>query len=104
MADASHPNVDIVRKAFEAMAAGDVAAVLEAHSPELAYFGADQFGRFRSFDSRDEFFAMVMEAMALNSRFENELVDAFAVGDALVMAHVRGHREPANGGSPLTFD
>ena len=104
MADASHPNVDVVRRAFEAMATGDMATVLEIFSPDLAYFGADQLGRFRSFDSRDEFFGMVMEGMALNSRFENELVDAFAVGDSLVMAHVRGHRAPASGGVPMTFD
>ena len=81
MADASHPNVDVVRRAFAAMETGDMAAGLEIFSPDLAYFGADQLGRFRSFDSRDEFFGMVMEGMALNNRFENELVDAFAVGD-----------------------
>lgn len=104
VADASHPNVAIVQKAFEALAAGDVATVLNGYSPELAYFGADQFGRFRSFDSRDEFFGMVMEAMVSHSLFENQLVDAYAVGDSLVMAHVRGRREPADGGDPLSFD
>jgi ketosteroid isomerase-like protein len=104
MADVSHTNVDTVRRAFNAMASGDMATVLEIYSPDLAYYGGDQLGRFRSFGSRDEFFGMVMEAMALNSRFENELVDAFAVGDSLVMAHVRGHRAPASGGEPMTFD
>jgi ketosteroid isomerase-like protein len=104
MADASHSNVEIVRRGFAAMASGDVATVLELYAPELAYFGADQFGRFRTFNSRDEFFGMVMEAMALNSRFENELVDAYAVGGSLVMTHVRGHRAPAAGGDPLVFD
>jgi ketosteroid isomerase-like protein len=104
MADASHSNVDVVRRAFAAMETGDMATVLESFSPDLAYFGADQLGRFRSFDSRDEFFGMVMDGMALNNRFENELVDAFAVGDSLVMAHVRGHRSPASDVGPMSFD
>ena len=104
MADVSHPNVDTVRRAFTAMASGDITTVLEIYSPELAYFGGDQLGRFRSFGSRDEFFGMVMEAMALNRLFENELVDAYAVGDSLVMTHIRGHRAPASGGDPMTFD
>lgn len=104
VADASHPNVDMVRRAFAAMQSGDLATVLESFSPDLAYFGADQLGRFRLFDSRDEFFGMVMEGMALNSRFENELVDAFAVGESLVMVHVRGLRAPASGGAAMTFD
>ena len=81
MADASHPNVDVVRRAFAAMEAGDIATVVESFSPDLAYCGADQLGRFRSFESRDEFFAMVMDGMALNNRFENELVDALDLID-----------------------
>ena len=104
MAEATHPNVELIRRSFAAMASGDMATVLEVFSPDLAYFGADQTGQFRTFDSRDEFFGMVLEGMALNSRFENELADAFAVGDSLVMAHVRGHRAPASGGVPTTFD
>jgi ketosteroid isomerase-like protein len=100
----SHASVEIVRRGFAAMAAGDIDTVLTIYAPDLAYFGADHLGRFRSFASRDEFFGMVMDAMALNARFENELIDAYAVGDSLVMAHIRGHRAPASGGDPLVFD
>ena len=92
MARSDHPNVDLVRHGFEAMAAGDLDAVINLYSPDLKYYGGDQYGRSREFASRDAFFGMLAEAIALNDEFSTELVDAFAVGDSLVMAHVRGHR------------
>jgi hypothetical protein len=44
---------------------------------------------------------MVLEAMELNGAFTNELVDAYAVGDGLVMAHIHGQRP---GNSVLDMD
>ena len=92
MADANHPNVDFVRRGFEALAAGDFDTAINQFSPELKYYGGDQYGRSREFGSRDEFFGMALEAMSLNDEFTNEVLDAFAVGESLVMVHVNGHR------------
>lgn len=46
---------------------------------------------------------MVLEAMELNEQFTNELVDAYAVGDGLVMAHIRGQRQ-APGSAAIEMD
>ena len=96
-----HPNVELVRRGFAALAAGDVEIGASLFAPDVTYFGGDQFGRFREFGSRDEFFAMVMEAMALNDEYSNDLVDAYAVGDSLVMTHFRAHRRSRATGEVL---
>jgi ketosteroid isomerase-like protein len=92
MADANHLNADFVRRGFEALAAGDVNGAINQFSPDLKYYGGDQYGRSREFGSRDEFFGMALEGMALNDEYTNEVVDTFAVGESLVMVHVHGHR------------
>ena len=92
MARSDHPNVELVRRGFEAMAAGDLDAVINLYAPDLKYYASDLDGRPRVFASRDELFGLVAEAMVLDDEHSNELVDAFAVGDSLVMAHIRGHR------------
>jgi ketosteroid isomerase-like protein len=89
---AEHPNVGLVRSGFEAMAAGDMEAVIGMYSPELKYYGYDATARPREFASRDEFFAMVMGAMSYCDEFSMDLVNAYPVGDSLVMAHVHAHR------------
>lgn len=58
----------------------------------MKYYGGDQYGRSREFRSRDEFFGMALEGMALNDEYTNDVLDAFAVGESLVMVHVNGHR------------
>ena len=103
MATADHPNVELVRRGFEAMAAGDIEGTLAMFSPDLRYYGGDGTGGSREFSSRDDFFGMVLELMAQNEVFTDELIDAYAVGDEIVMAHVRGHRQ-APGQEPLLFD
>lgn len=99
-----HPNVELARRGFAALAAGDVEIGSSLFAPDLTYFGGDQFGRFRKFGSRDEFLGMVMEVMALNDEFSNDLVDAYAVGDSLVIAHFRAHRRSRASGEVLDTD
>lgn len=104
MARNSHPNVAMVRSGFEALGAGDLDTVVNQYAPDLKYYGGDQHGRAREFNSRDEFFGMAIEAMTLNDEFSNELVEAFAVGEELVMAHVRAHRRSRSNGDVLDAD
>ena len=104
MAAKDHPNVELVHRGFAALAAGDLETGVALFAPNLRYFGGDQFGRFREFGSRDEFFGMAIEAMALNDEFSNDLVDAYAVGDSLVMAHFRAHRRSRASGEVLDTD
>lgn len=103
MASTDHPNVELVRRGFAAMADGDLEVTLATFSPELKYYGGDARANFREFGSRDEFFAMVLEAMELNDQITNELIDAYAVGSGLVMAHIRGQRQ-APGSAAIDMD
>ena len=103
-ATADHPNVEFVRRGFTALEDGDIDTAISQFSPDLLYVGSDQFGRVREFRSRDEFFGMVLEAMALHDEYSNDVVDAYAVGDSLVMVHVRGHRRARATGEVLDTD
>jgi ketosteroid isomerase-like protein len=87
-----HPNVALVRRGFEAMASGELEGAFSLFAPDLQYYGFDATGNQREFTSRDEFFGMVAEVMGHMDEFVTELVDANAVGDSLVTAHVRGRR------------
>jgi ketosteroid isomerase-like protein len=104
MATTDHPNVELVRRGFAALAVGDVEAAMNQYAPDLRYVGSDQFGQMHECGSRDEFFEMVVEAMALHDEFTNDVVDAFAVGDELVMVHVLGHRRSRASGESLDTD
>lgn len=104
MATVDHPNVEFVRRGFSALADGDVETAIAQFAPDLHYVGSDQFGTLRQFTSRDEFFGMVLEAMGLHDEYSNEVVDAYAVGDSLVMVHVRGHRRARDSGEVLDTD
>ncbi len=104
MATVDHPNVELIRRGFNALAEGDIATAVAQFSPQMSHYGADQLGRTREFGSADDLFGMMLEAMALNDEYRNELVDAFAVGDSLVMAHIRGHRRAKYTQAVLDFD
>lgn len=99
-----HPNVALVRSAFESVASGDMQTALNVYSPDLKYYGCDTTATPREFGSRDEFFGMVMEAMSLTDEFTTELVQAIAVGDSLVMAHVHAHRRARESQAVLDDD
>jgi ketosteroid isomerase-like protein len=99
-----HPNVALVRRGFDAMASGDLETAFGLFSPALRYYGYDATGTPREFRDRDEFFGMVLEAMSLMDEFVTELVEASAVGDSLVMAHVRGRRRVRGDERTETFD
>lgn len=102
--NSEHPNVQFVRRGFEALANGDLDTAVNQFSPSLRYYGADQSGGTSEFGSRDELFAMLVEAIGLKEEYTNELVHAYAVGDSLVMAHIRGHRWPRGARNPLDFE
>lgn len=104
MGGTDHPNVALVRQGFEALAAGDLDTVVAQFSPSLQYYGADESGGMSEFASRDELFAMLIEAIGLNAEYSNELVEAVAVGESLVMTHIRGHRRLRDASDGLDFD
>ena len=104
MADRDHPNVDFIRRGFEALAAGDLDTVTSQFSPDLRYYGADQFGRPMAMESRDELFGVLLAAMARFDEYDSELVDAYAVGDELVMTQVRLHRRRRAAGDVFDTD
>ena len=99
-----HPNVALVRSAFEAVAVGDMQTAFDVYSPDLKYYGYDAQARPREFASRDEFFGMVMEAMSYCDEFDTTLREAFAVGDSLVMANVHAHRRARDSQKVLDDD
>jgi ketosteroid isomerase-like protein len=104
MADNDHPNVDFIRRGFDALAAGDLDTVTNQFSPDLRYYGADQFGRPREMQSRDELFGVLLAAMERFDEYDSELVDAYAVGDEIVMAQVRLHRRRRDTGASFDTD
>ena len=99
-----HPNVALVRSGFEAMAAGDVESVMQMYSSDLKYYGWNAQAEQQAFTSRDEFFAMVFDAMSHCDEFAMDLVNAYAVGDSLVMAHIRAHRRARDSRRTLDDD
>jgi ketosteroid isomerase-like protein len=89
---ADHPNVVLIRRWFEATAAGDLQTAVETLSPTLRYYGYDATGERREFRNRDDLFATYMQVITKTENPTTRLVQALPVGDTLVMAHVRVHR------------
>jgi ketosteroid isomerase-like protein len=104
MADHEHPNVEFIRRGFEALVAGDLETTTNQFSPSLEYYGADEFGRAKKMHSRDDLFGVLLAAMGRFDEYNNELVDAYAVGPELVMTHVRLHRRRRTTGEVLDTD
>jgi ketosteroid isomerase-like protein len=104
MAERDHPNVDFIRRGFAALGTGDIDTATNQFSPSLEYYGADELGRPREMHSRDELFGVLLAAMARFDQYDNELVDAFAVGEELVMTHVRLHRRRRTTGEVFDTD
>lgn len=99
-----HPNVVLLRQGFDALASGDINAVLNMYSPDLKWHGGNEFGTPTDFESRDDFFGMFMRSFELNDESTMELVDAIPVGDSLVTAHVRAHRRSRDTQQVADFD
>lgn len=99
-----HPNVEFLRRGFDALAAGDLDTVTNQFSPDLVYYGGDEFGRPKEMRSRDEFFGVLLAAMERCDEYDTELVDAYAVGDEIVMAQVRLHRRRRTTGEVFDTD
>ena len=87
-----NPNVALVHRLFSSWAAGDATTAVNILSPQIRYYGYDHKGTAREFRDRDDFFAMVMQAVAATDEFTNELVQAFPIGETLVVAHVHARR------------
>lgn len=85
-------NVALIKRWFEAAAAGDTESVLEILCPTLRYYGYDHKAEAREFRDRDDLLAMCMQAVAETDEFSTEIVRAFPVGETLVMVHARAHR------------
>jgi ketosteroid isomerase-like protein len=98
------PNVALVRRWFDAAAAGDVERTLGMLAPGLRYYGYDRSGEAREFRGRDDFFAMGMDAVAHTDEFTTELVHVLPVGETLVMAHARAHRRARRSGETVDDD
>jgi ketosteroid isomerase-like protein len=99
-----HPNVALVRRWFEAVAAGDLQTAVAVLSPGLRYHGCDDKGEARQFRDRDELFAMFLRAVAQTDEYTNAIVDALPVGETLVMTHVRAHRRAKHSGESVDDD
>jgi ketosteroid isomerase-like protein len=87
-----NPNVTLVRRLFSSWTAGDAPTAVSILSPQIRYYGYDHKGTAREFSDRDDFFAMVIQAVTQTDEFTNELVQAFPVGETLVVAHVHARR------------
>lgn len=103
MAETDHPNVEAIRAGFDALAQGDFDTALHQLAPDLEHYGAGVDGTHRLVD-RDGMLQILLEASTLNAEYTNDVVDLFAVGDSIVMGHLRGRRRSAATGEALDFD
>lgn len=96
-------SVAVVRAGYAALADGDMESVISQWDPDVVYWGYDENGQPKEFQSRDEFFGMVLKAAGKWETFANELVEAYPVGPELVMCHLRCTRKPP-AGDPFVFE
>jgi ketosteroid isomerase-like protein len=99
-----HPNVALIRTAFEHLTAGDVQGVISLWDADLSYYAFDPSGEPVSCRGRDEFVELVWSGRALFSEHVNTAMDIRAVGDELVVAVVRSQSKAASTGEALEAD
>ena len=85
------PNVALVRRALEAMAAGDLEAVFSTWAPEFVYYGFDAEGGYKVCHGRDEMVEMFTGLQNLLEQHEYSIVDLRQIGAELIVAHIRTH-------------
>jgi ketosteroid isomerase-like protein len=85
------PHVLTVRRALEAMAAGDIEGTMSMWAPGFVYYGFDADGSHREIRGRDEFVEMFTGLQELFDEHEYEIVDLRGIGAELVVAHIRSH-------------
>jgi ketosteroid isomerase-like protein len=91
MTASAHPNVELVRRLYDAMAARDLETILEIFDPEVEIRQSDQLpwgGEFHGYDGLGEFFRRLSEH--IDSKVSHDIV--FAAGDRVVqVGRTAGH-------------
>jgi ketosteroid isomerase-like protein len=98
-----HPNVALVRQALEYVARGDLEAVLTLWGGESSYYALDSVGPPAEISGRDEIMDMMLTGRKLGDHWY-ETVDLRAVGDEIVVAHMRVHFTAGNTGETVVGD
>src|SRR3954451_8141205 len=80
----------------------DPAAMMALWHPEVTYFGMDHRGDDRLFDGLEAFGGLYVATASVMDVMSDELIQAAAVGDALVMPHVRAPPRGAVTGETIT--
>jgi ketosteroid isomerase-like protein len=85
-----HPNVILVRRALEHVARGELEAVVAVWADESTYFALDSIGPPAEITGRDEILDMMLTGRKFGDHWY-ETVDVWAVGEEIVVAHMRVH-------------
>jgi ketosteroid isomerase-like protein len=83
MTTAAHPNVDVVRRFYEALAAGDVDTIRSLTDPDIVVVQAEELpwgGEFHGYDGLGEFFGLLVGT--IRSQVTHQVI--FAAGDRVV--------------------
>jgi ketosteroid isomerase-like protein len=80
----------------------DPQAMMALWHPDVSYFGMDHRGDDRFFAGLEQFGGLYVATAAVMDVMSDELVQAEAVGEDLVMAHVRATRRGAVTGESIT--
>src|SRR3954454_18431419 len=80
----------------------DPQAMMALWHPEVTYFGMDHRGDDRLFDGLEAFGGLYVATASVMDVMSDELIQADAVGEDLVMAHVRATRRGAVTGESIT--
>ena len=99
-----HPNVALVRKCLDHVASGDMEGVAAMWSDKLSYFAFDETGPPAEIQGREEFLDMMRNGRQMVGEHAYDILDIRAVGDELVVAHLRMHATSSRTGQKLTTD
>jgi ketosteroid isomerase-like protein len=80
----------------------DPQAMMALWHPDVSYFGMDQGGDDRLFEGLEEFGRLYSATAAVMDVMTDELIEAYSVGEDLVMAHVQATRGGAITGERIT--
>ena len=89
-------HVELIRRNFELLAAGDATAVYATWHPEAQWHILDHAG-FEGTYSRDEYFALLGRWSELLNDYSIEVVSCDAYGDELVVVYIRSTGTTAQG-------
>jgi len=101
---AEHPNVTLVRRALDLVAAGDPEGVLALWADDMAYFAFDEAGRPAEFHGHSEFLDVMRTGRQMMREHTYEIIDIRPVGDELVVAHLRTNATSSRTGRTVSGD